>query len=142
MILVTATPVLLVFPDNKITIKTRATIINPLRNSARLAFFSALFQCCEYFVVLIIAVFRAPKMEVRTSMNITFISYYQNAEQSKENRVGVHVRLSFAYGIGVKNSLSLSLFFFTYFMKLCWSLTQQSLTKKGYNQHKMLTRRW
>ena len=88
MILVTATPVLLVFPDDKVT-KARAAVIN----SARLALFSTLFQCCEHFV-------RASEMEMGTSM-ITFISYCQNAEQSKENRVGVHVRLSFAYGIGV-----------------------------------------
>ena len=87
MILVTATPVLLVFPY-EVTIKTRAAVFNPLRNSARLALFSTLFQCCEHFVVLII--FRASEMEMGTSMNVTFISYCQNAEQSKENRVGLH----------------------------------------------------
>lgn len=91
MILVTATPVLLVFPDDKVTIKTWAAIVYPLRNSARLALFSTLFQCCEHFVVLII--FRASEMEMGTSMNITFISYCQNAEQSKENRVGLHSSL-------------------------------------------------
>ena len=90
MILVTATPVLLVFPDDKVTIKARAAVICPLRNSARLALFSTLFQCCEHFVVLIIAVFHASEMEMGTSMNVTFISYCQNAKQSKEDRVGLH----------------------------------------------------
>jgi len=104
MILVTVTPVLLVFPDDKVTIKARTAVINPLGNSARLALFSTLFQCCEYFVVLVIAVFRASEM-VGTSMNVTFIGYCQNAEQSKENRVGLHalsvIRCRCVYGVGV-----------------------------------------
>ena len=77
-----------------------------------------------------------------TSMHITFISYCQNAEQSKENRVGLHAS---SYVVVMRMELgelyftSLKKSSLNYFMNLATTMIESLATRRVHSVYTHIT---